>query len=93
MFISTQLQHTNLKTTSCTTQVRKHLPENLQEVRTGDSCLRRHGNKNLEVHVMCSSCLEGQGSELPGSSRSELVVVMLRLAPKTGKGSSQISSS
>lgn len=33
MFSSTQLQHTNLKTTSCTTQVCKHLPENLQEVR------------------------------------------------------------
>lgn len=44
MFISTQLQHTNLKTTSCTTQVRKHLPENLQEIRAGVSCLCRHGN-------------------------------------------------
>lgn len=81
MFISTQLQHTNLKTTSCTTQVRKHLPQNLQEVRAGASCLRRHGNIRTWRCMLRVPAVWKGGAHSSGSSRSELVVVIAVCPP------------
>lgn len=84
MFISTQLQHTNLKTTSCTTQVRKHLPENLQEVRAGVSCLRRHGNiRTWRCMLRVPAVWKGraQSSQVPVGLSSLLSCSDLRRRP------------